>query len=80
MTTNEAAEVEAPKEIPEWARGEKLRKIEKNVVIQNIMKKKAKLSCKEAVIGKTFCSYFSVMKLVCKLIYDGPPNLNLWSY
>ena len=40
------------REIPPWARGEGLRKVEKDVLIPRIMREKAKVLCKEFVDGK----------------------------
>ena len=38
--------------IAPWASGENLRKIEKEVLIPNLMKKKAKVLCKDYMEGK----------------------------
>lgn len=54
MTNTESNSEEKPKEIPYWANGDNLRQIEKDVVIPNMMKKKAKLICKEYLDSKGF--------------------------
>ena len=40
------------KQIPAWAQGEKLRNVERDVLVPNIMRKKAKVHCKELVDGR----------------------------
>jgi len=62
MVTNEKLEDKVtiettpePSTIATWASGEKLRQIEKDVVIPNMMKKKARLICKEYVDSFAAC-------------------------
>ena len=43
---------ELKEQIPPWAKGEKLRSVERDVMIPKIMRQKAKVKCKDLVDGK----------------------------
>ena len=49
---------ELKKQIPPWAQGEKLRNVERDVLVPNIMRKKAKVHCKEFVDGRVSIALF----------------------
>lgn len=43
---------ELKQQIPSWAKGDKLRSVERDVLIPKIMRQKAKVKCKDLVDGK----------------------------
>ena len=50
-------------EIPPWATGSHLRKIEESVIIPNLMKKKAKIICKEYLDAFAACCHGRTISL-----------------
>ena len=49
---------ESQEQMPPWAQGDKLRNVERDVLIPRIMRERAKLNCKDLVDGEIFMLSF----------------------